>query len=329
MFLQSFLKMFPPPKFLAMPHIGLDISDDAVHSLEYGSKFGHNYIKKFSTIELPEGLIIGSDITDQNKLVAILTDLEGKKPLGDKKPIKNQKPIYAKVSIPEEKAYLFQTDVPSSSLSSIYQNIESKLEENVPLSAKDALFHFEIIDTTSLDASLVPHGSLRVSVSVVPRTYIDHLSTILKSANILPISFETVPSALAHAIIPKNSRETIMIVHLMKRKMGIYIVSFGVVCFTSTLTKNSSSDALIYEINHVSEYWNTRLGTKSIDRVILVGHEALTYEKEFVGSVQGLSIPVSIPNVWSNVCDIKGYVSPVERVESLNYAVASGLAMPS
>ncbi len=319
--------MFPPPKFLAMPHIGLDVSDDAVHFLEFGSRFGHNYIKQFKSADLPDGLIIGSDITDQDKLVAILAGITDNKFTGDKKPVKSKKPIYAKVSIPEEKAYLFQTDVPSSSLNSIYQNIESKLEENVPLSAKDALFHFEIIDPIFSDASLAPRGSLRASVSVVPRTYIDHLSTILKSANIVPISFETVPTALARAIIPKNSRETIMIVHLMKHKMGIYIVSFGVVCFTSTLIKNSSPDALIHEINHVSEYWNTKIGTKSIDRVILVGHEVIAYEKEFGVSPQGLSIPISIPNVWSNACDINGYVSPIERVESLNYAVASGLAM--
>jgi len=329
MFLQTLLKIFPPPNFLVMPHIGLDISDDAINVLEYGSKFGRTYIKKYNSIDLPDGLIVGGDITDQGKLISLLKSVRASLHANSKSADKSLEIIHAKVSIPEEKAYLFQTDVPSISTSSIYQNVESKLEENVPLSAKDALLHFDLI------APVSPGGSLRASVSVVPRTYIEHLSAILNEVNICPMSFETVPSALTHIVIPPHSKETILIANLMRHKTGLYVVSSGIVCFSSTIVKDLSPDtsgmsdaeALVHEITRVDEYWSSRIGTNPIDRVVLIGRDALKYEKELGGTILELSIPVSVVNIWDNIFDDKKIILPLDHETSLPYAVTAGLAI--
>lgn len=318
MFVKTFLKMFPPPKFLAMPYAGLDISDDNIRCVTYGSKFGHKYIKSFSSLDLPNGLLDGGDTKDQSKLIKLISDFAKKAALS-----------YVKVSIPEEKAYLFETDVPMMDIHSIRQNIESKLEENVPLAAPDALFYFDLLPPA------VDGGSLRASVSVVPRTYIEHIISILSAAGIKPVAFEVVPKALARVVIPNDSTETVVIVHIMEHKTGIYIVSNGVVCFTSTLSRESNNtpsklsdeDTIAQEVIHINEYWVSRVGVSAISRVILVGRDALKYEKALGGTITELSVPVSVPEVWSNICDKKSCVPSIKRADSFAYAVAAGLAI--
>lgn len=319
MSVETFFKMFPPPAFLAMPHAGLDISDDAVRCLMYGSSFGRTRIKSFAASSIPEGLMHEGETRDQAKFIELLSTFAKKSHLK-----------YVKVSIPEEKAYLFQTDVPTADMHSIRQNIESKLEVNVPLAAQDALFDFDILPQANENAPL------RASVSVVPRSYIEHLIAMLRAARMEPISFEVVPRALAHIIIPPHSTDTVMIVHLMEHKTGIYIVSGGVVCFTSTLNREGVGDnakldpvdLLSQEISRINEYWVSHPNSLPVTQIKLVGKTALEYEKGLDLSKVGLSIPVSVAQVWSNVCK-PSYVPPIRRADSFAYAVAAGLALPS
>ncbi|MEN9524345.1 MAG: type 4 fimbrial biosis protein PilM, type pilus assembly protein PilM, partial [Candidatus Parcubacteria bacterium] len=239
----QFFKLFPPPTFLVMPHAGLDISDDAIRCIEYHRTYHGLVISKYANQELTPGLIEGGVIKDEKIFGNILTEFVQKHSLS-----------YAKVSLPEEKAYLFQTDVPSSNFSSIAQNIEFKLEQNVPLSASDALFQFDLMPES------VTGVLLRASVSVVPRTYVEHYVTLLKSAKVVPVAFEVAPKSIVAACIPMHSTDTNLVVHVMKKKTGLYIVSEGVVCFTSTIswgsdnlsttrTVDSSSPPVTREIN--------------------------------------------------------------------------------
>lgn len=108
-------------------------------------------ISKHAAQILPDGLVI--DIKDEKEFTSILSAFATKNSL-----------LYAKVSLPEEKAYLFQTDVPSANFSSIAQNIEFKLDQNVPTLLENVLFQFDIMPKA------VTGNSLRASVSVIPRT---------------------------------------------------------------------------------------------------------------------------------------------------------------
>ncbi len=293
----------------------------------------------------------GGDTRDQGVLVGILADFAAKHHL-----------THVKVSIPEEKAYLFQTDVPPADMSSIRQNIESKLEENVPLAARDALFYFDLMPsatgalaTEASSQNLSASQSLRASVSVVPRTYIEHLIFIVESAGLSILAFEVVPRALAQALLPSlsllpispttqssNSSETVMLVHLMNKKTAIYMVYGGIVCFTSTLSHDervgddrlSAADLLTQETNRIHEYWLTRPGARPATRILLIGENALSYEKELAGRIIGISAAVSVPHVWDSVLGSGASsgsvnVPQINREDSLTYAVAAGLALSS
>lgn len=317
-----FFKLFPPPTFLVMPHAGLDISDDAIRCIEYHRTYHGLTISKHAAQILPDGLVSGGDIKDEKEFTSILSAFATKNSL-----------LYAKVSLPEEKAYLFQTDVPSANFSSIAQNIEFKLDQNVPLSAPDALFQFDIMPKA------VTGNSLRASVSVIPRTYVEHYITLLRSSNIYPVAFEVAPKSIVAACTPFHSSVTHLVVHVMKSKTGLYIVSEGVVCFTSTISwgsndlanvykDNPASNTLTNEINRVYSYWLTRADVHTgISEVMVIGSHAEECElllKNHGGEALSHSV---LPDVWHNAFDINSYVPPITRNDSFEYAIAAGLAL--
>ncbi len=308
-----FFKLFPPPKFLVMPHSGLEISDDALRLIEY--RRGHTglTISKHGSLELPDGLIDGGEIKDEKRFAGLLSDFAKKNNI-----------TYSKVSLPEEKAYLFQTDIPSNDVAAITQNVEFKLEENVPLQAIDAIFYFDILPAS------VTGGALRASVSVVPRAYVENMISFLREAGITPVAFEVAPKSIARSVVLPKSEDTLLVAHVMNNKTGIYIVSGGVVCFSSTIMTNGFDLKILNkEITKVNEYWNNRSDTHSlIARVVFVGHFDEKSKKTIESAFVDTELKVSIADVWSNILSAGVSSSPMPKIDSLEYVVAAGLALP-
>ncbi len=316
----TFFKIFPPPRFLLMPHAGLDISDDAITCISYAGPAHHKRITAYGSVELPKGLIDGGDVKDEKDLISCLAAFA-----------KEHSLTYVKVSIPEEKAYLFSTDVASAPFDEIEQNIEFKLEENVPLSATDALFYFDLIPYT------VKSGSLRASVSVVPQSYIERYISIIRSAGLIPAAFEVVPKSIARAVTPPHSApETKLIVHVMNNKTGLYIVSGSVIDFASTVAVAGASDAqalpeaiatLTKEIDRVHSYWTSHGNGEPIKEVILVGRNAPAFEPACEHVKNEATFGAKVADVWSSAFNIDRYLPPISKEASLGYAVAAGLAL--
>ena len=303
---------------MLMPHAGLDISDDGISAISYSGFGGTRHVSSYGRTDIPAGLLTGGDIKDESEFISRLRDFGKKNSLKD-----------VKVSVPEEKAYLFQTDVPSTDQKTIEQNIEFKLEENVPLSGADAVFYFDLLPNAATG------GSLRASVSVVPRTYIEHYMSLLESAGLRPISFETAPKALARAVIPSGSDKTRLLIHVMSKKTGMYLVSGNVIHFTLTSSwgsaalqdRSNTATALDFgrEIDRVRAYWLSRGTGKDVEELLLISKDAEKLEPLF-NSMAGGALTVRIADVWCNATNLEKYIPPISRAESLEYAVAAGLA---
>jgi len=304
---------------MLMRHAGLDISDDYIRCLTYSGNFPDLKIHSSATMAVPVGVIEGGDVKDPKVFEELLTTFN-----------KEQGLSYVKVSIPEEKAYLFQTDVAGSDPRSIAQNIEFKLEENVPLAAGDAVFYFDILPVS------VTGGTLRASVSVVPREYVEMIVASLRRAGMAPVAFEVVPKAIARAVVPVEDESTTMLVHIMNNKTGVYIVSAGVVCFTSTVSwggRNSTgketenAEVLIKEIERFNDYWSSHgLDTAEIKKIILLGNEAPVFENKIKNAFVRSGINISVAEVWKNAFSLDRYIPSISRADSLDYAVTAGLA---
>ncbi|MEA2715597.1 MAG: type pilus assembly protein PilM [Candidatus Parcubacteria bacterium] len=315
-----FFKIFPPPKFMIMKHAGLHISDEAIYCLEYIESSRGTTIGKYGRTDIPGGIVEAGEIKDEKAMKVLLTAFDRAHDLN-----------YVKVSVPEEKAYLFQMDVPSMDVRIIAQNIDFKLEESVPLSAPDAIFYFDLLPTS------VTGGALRASVSVVPRVYIERYISLLRGVGIFPVAFEVLPKSIARAVIPPNAPGAQMIVYLTDHKTGVYIVSGGVVCFSSTIpwgNKNTAPDTssdisvLTKEINRTYNYWGEHsTAASAIGQIFLVGKGAPAFEDMIRSAVADLGVSVVVSDVWRNVFDLAKYVPPISRDDSLDYAAAAGLAM--
>ena len=312
-----FFKIFPPPKLILMEYSGLDISDDAIRCLRYVKNSKTMHVAQFGEAALPAGIVSGGDIKDEKAFLGELTKFNGKKNLR-----------YVKVSIPEEKSYLFQTEVPVDSLHAISQNIESKLEENVPLPAPEVVFYFDLLPLS------VTKGVLKASVSVVPRVYVESMISMVDRAGMRAVAFEVVPKAVARATISSLDTGTMMIINSMNEKTGIYVVSAGVVCFTSTVPSGEKDGDLGAnlgkEINRVYEYWTSHSTSETdIKQIILVGGKSLSIEKTVKKILSASRIEVVVGNVWRNAFSLDKYIPPISMEDSLDYAAASGLAIES
>ncbi len=322
MFTNTLLKLFPPPKFLDIPYSGLDISDDAIRCIDFSHHAKHLSIHKYGMKPLPIGTIESGNIKNKDVLINTLSEFR-----------KESNLYTVKVSLPEERMYLFKTEIFATSEQEIKQNIEFKLEENVPLSASDAIFFFDIIPNT-----VEEEDKRFASVSVAPRDLVISYLDALRSAGLMTISFEVQAKACAHSLIPYKSRETVIIVNIMDHKSGLYVVCGRTVCFTSTISwgkKNMENtenihdaiDELKRELGKVNSYWVLHGHGTIISKIILSGRGALS-----PGLVSHCSpdakIVAEIGQVWKNAFPIDKYIPPIHLEDSLDYAVASGLALP-
>ena len=310
-----FFKIFPPPKYLLMRYSGLHIGDDGIRFIEFNVNGQKTTVGKYAFEPFPKGLIVSGDVKDYKKLQSILKDFDNEHDLS-----------YAKITVPEEKAYLFKTEVPDEGISSIEQNIEFKLEENVPLTAADAVFYFDILEKKG--------GNREASVSVVPKVYIEQYIAVLRDSGIFPVAFEVLPKAVARSVIPKGSKDSAMIVNVMKEKTGIYAVAGEVVGFSSTITwgsesenlnKSDSVEMLTKEITRVITYWASHEGS-DIKHIYLVGKGSLNYEEAIKQSIGDLNIKLCIPDIWQNFFNVEEYLPPITKEDSLDFAAAAALA---
>jgi Tfp pilus assembly PilM family ATPase len=312
----AFFKLFPPPKFLLMPHAGLEISDEGFRFVSYAGVGDARRVQSYGREDLPPGIFSEGDIRDEAAFVSRLSAFAEAHRL-----------FRVKVSIPEEKAYLFQTDVPSREQRSIEQNIEFKLEENVPLAAKDAVFYFDLLPrSASGDAT-------RASVSVVPRSYIERYIRLLESAGLEPVSFEIAPKAIVRALVHPASETTRFIIHFMKGKTGIHIASGTAVRFTFTAPWGEGAPGSLFpreelakEIARIRAYWVSHGDGKAITQALLVGDRADALAEELSGVGGDAPLSLVAANVWENALRIERSLPPMPMSESFGYAVAAGLA---
>ena len=134
-----FLKFFPIPKFLNPDFSGVSMSDTSIRFFQFEEKESTLVIKKYLERSLPPGAIVSGYIHNTEQVITTLKDIR-----------KQIKTPYVRASLPEEKAYLFKIDVPLIDSDDIRSNIESRLEENVPLPANTLAFDFAVVDPSKI-----------------------------------------------------------------------------------------------------------------------------------------------------------------------------------
>ena len=350
--------ILPPPNYLRMPSVGVDLSDSSLKYIQFRPAQHGEALSIVSYGELPidPGVLSRGEIKDTTKLTAALREVKARTGTP-----------YVRLALPEEGAYLFETQIDRDTAHiEIRGLLEFRLEENVPLSSRDAYFDYDIYPIVGAPKAL------GVSVTAYGCTTVDALMEVASGAGFIPLSFEVESQAIARAILPKGTKGTHLILDCGKLRTGIGIVHNGILMYTSTIdlggrelssalkkqTKIEDEDqltvikntqglirsaagpevyeALIATISAIKDevaqriqYWNNRdvaNDDRFIDAVHLCGGSA---------NVRGLAeyftetlgIETSLANVWQNAFDINDTVPPIDRAHAYGYATAIGLGL--
>lgn len=351
--------LVPPPRYLTLPSVGVDISDTSMKYVAFDAstrQHSKRSLRYWGDIDIPSGVLSRGEVCDVEKLTAVLREFKQK--TGAE---------FVRVSLPEERAYLFETeikrDVPASE---IRNTLEFRLEENVPIPSREVFFDYEVL----------PHHENDRSVQVVVVAYAR--DTILKyheactAAGLTPLSFEVEAQAMTHAVVPEDEVGTVMIVDFGKTRTGVGIVTSGTLMYTSTIDIGGASlsqamrkvlgdrpeeeltqiknteglirgaddsrtyDALISTISVIKDeiasrmqYWHvkeTPHPARRIAKVVLCGGSVnLKGLPEYLSETLG--VPCERANVWTNVYSFDEAIPPIEKRFSYGFATAIGLAL--
>jgi type IV pilus assembly protein PilM len=351
-----FLNAFPVPKYLAMPAVGINISDYAIKHVQLGRERGKTVLVSYGKIDLPLGTVERGEIKDMGTLVKLLT--RTREEFGYQ---------YVHLALPEEHAYLFQMEIPRGSAEEVQQMLEFHLKENVPIGADEAVFDYNVITEKP--------NAFEVNVSVYPIAIASDYVNVLRESGLTPISTEIEGQATARALLESEHTAPTLIIDIGRNEASLSISTNSIVTFTATLEtggdvftraiargldmsfqeaeklkrkhgfRDSKEDSAVFEqlapimiefkeaIRKHLLYWqmHTSAGGEKLEevtRVVLVGGNAnIEGLPEYLE--EELSVPVEVGNVWKQVFDFETYTPTLHANRSMEYATAVGLALRS
>jgi type IV pilus assembly protein PilM len=209
------------PPYIKLPSIGLDISDTSLKYIGLKPKEDKQYdLADWGYITIPNGVLTRGQVTDPKQLTAILCECKAKTDAE-----------FVRVSLPEERAYLFETELKRSTpLSEMRSLLEFRLAENVPIAARDVFF-----DYTVLPFSSDKDRSMHVAVTAYAKETVQTYYEACLAAGLQPLSFEVEAQAMARSVIPFDMAEAVMLVDFGKTRTGIGIVYKNTLLYTSTI----------------------------------------------------------------------------------------------
>lgn len=335
---KSFLDFFPLPTFLAMPTVGISISDSTLRSVEFRPYRHALAIHSWSEQVLPDGVVADGLVVQKEKLVAILTKLAREKSI-----------TWIRFALPEEKCFVYTTQITFPETTKIDAGImtvvprelvAATLAQNIPITPTDVIFDFSVlsVDPKTRVAQIVVYA-FPLALAV---TYAD----VFTAAGLTPLSFETESQSIARAVLQHGKVGTDMIVHFMKRKTIIAVVSDGRVLYASTVAyaaaARSSADTATMkesvellsvrdELMKVVSYWHSMRGREKKDKiqsVIVSGDIGNMLDlPDYIS--KHVNVPSKLANVWHNAFSTDDHVPEIPFEKSLEFAAAAGLALAS
>mgnify|MGYP001607356014 FL=1 len=353
-----FLDILPPPDYLRMPALCLDLSDKSLKYMELRRKNGALFVRQFGIYGLEKGIIEGGEIKQKDKLISFL------------RPIREKLKIELVIaSLPEEKVFLSRIKFPPMDESGIKEALSLQLEEYVPLLAAETIFDYDIINNP-LENSGQAH--LHLNLAAFPKNFVESYRDVFVGAGFIPAAFEMEAQAFARAVVPKEEMDSVMVIDFGRTRTTYAIVSRGKVQFATTvalageeiekafilnlkidesqveaakrdigLIKRKGNEKLFESLSPIvsvikdeaakqAAYWESRDedGEKNekISKIILCGGEStLAGLPEFLS--YELKIKAELGNPWANVASFEDYIPEIEMRDSLAYSTVIGLAL--
>ncbi|HVB20267.1 MAG TPA: pilus assembly protein PilM [Candidatus Paceibacterota bacterium] len=344
---------FAPPRYLALPFSGIDLSTSGVKAVRLIEGENGFVLLHYAQSRLPLGAFTDGEIVDHAAVVEALATTARIAGISS-----------ANVALPESKSYLFETMASGAKKIEWRTAVEQHLDELIPLPPPETAFDIVGVGQGAQGDTLV------AGVGFARRVIDDILSTF-DQATIDVRSLEDEPFAIARALLPAGDASTVLIVDVGKTTTKLVIVMKRIPRFATTInigghaltlavqkhfgvtesearkvkvergivpapgnedylaamlsTVSAIRDEILLRLN----YWQEKAtlpGHEPVSHVILVGGNA---------SVRGLpeylegslKIPVTTGDVFTNLASRDTWIPALDYTESLAYATAIGLAL--
>lgn len=345
---------FAPPRYLAPPLSGVDISTSGVKVVRLAEGARGLTLEHHAQARLPLGVFADGEIVDRKAVVKALIDTTAAAGISA-----------ANVALSESKAYLFETTAPGAGKAEWRVAVEQHLEELVPLPPTETVFDIIGVGRTqNNDETIVGVG--------FARRMVDDTLSIFDQAGIPVHSLEEETFAMARTLLPPGEASTALIIDVGKTTTKMVIVTNRIPRFATTISIGghaltlavqkyfgvteaearkvkadrgivptagneeylaamlSTVSAIRDEISRRLAYWQEREAVKGaharVSHAILAGGNASVRGlPEYLENV--LQIPVVTGDVFTNFAPRDTWVSALSYTESLAYATAIGLAL--
>lgn len=344
---------FAPPRYLAPPLSGIDISTSGVKVVRLAEGARGLTLAQHAQARLPLGVFTDGEVVDHKTVVEAL--IETAKAAGISA---------ANVSLSESKSYLFETVAPGAGKAEWRTAIEQHLEELVPLPPLETAFDIIGVGQTKNNEETV------VGVGFAQRM-VDETLAVFDQAGVPARALEEETFAMARALLPVGDTSTTLIIDVGKTTTKLAIVTNRIPRFATTISIGghaltlavqkyfgvteaearkvkaergivptpgneeylaamlSTVSAIRDEISLRLTYWQEKEAVREehapVSRAILSGGNASVRGlPEYLQDV--LRISVTAGDVFTNFAPRDTWVPTLTYTESLAYATAIGLA---
>jgi type IV pilus assembly protein PilM len=344
---------FAPPRYLAPPLSGIDVSTSGVKVARlvespYGLVLGD-----YAQVRLPLGVYTDGEIVDRTAITGALVTAASAAGIS-----------VANVSLPESKSYLFETSALGTKKAEWRVSVEQRLDELIPLPPSE-------IDFDIVSVGQGKQGGTLVAGIGFARRIVDDTLSVFDQAGIGVSALEGEPFAMARALLPVGDTSTALIIDVGKTTTKMTIVERRIPRFATTIgigghactlavqkhfgvteaearkvkaergivpapgnedylaAMLSTVSAIRDEISRRLEYWQEKAaiaGHTPVTHVVLAGGNAsIRGLPEYLEG--SLRLPVVAGDVFTNLASRDTWIPTLDYTESLAYATAIGLAL--
>lgn len=205
-------------------YFGLDISALSLKIVYLKKKKGSYELASFGKKDIPEGVIKGGQIINQEKLSRIIKDAIGEV---NGSPLKTK---YVVCSLPEEKSFVRVVKMPKMTEKELEEAIKWEAEANIPLPIDKVYLNWEIISSAAQDKKM------EVVIAASPSGLVDTYIDTLEMAGLIPVAMELESIAIIKSIIDMKERNrTKMILDIGAVRTSLMIFGRYAPRFTTNL----------------------------------------------------------------------------------------------
>ena len=345
---------FAPPQYLALPLSGIDLSTSGVKAVRLAESIHGLTLAKYVEVFLPTGAFADGEIVDSAAVVTALTTAA--RSIGVSA---------TNATLPESKAYLFETTATGKNKAEWRTMLEQHLDEIIPLPPAET--DFDVVEVGRGEH----YDSLVVGIGFA-RRIVDETLAVFDEANIGVRALEGEMFAMARALLPKGDTSTTLFIDVGKTTTKIAIVAGRIPRFGTTIdigghaltlavqkyfgvTESearavkaehgivpssgneeylaamlSTVSAIRDEISRRLDYWQEKetlngVHDKVSQAILFGGNASIRGFPEYLEDA--LRIPVVTGDVFANFAPRDTWIPQLDYAESLAYATAIGLAL--